>query len=237
MSLIRSHVSSTDPALGDALGAPSATPLASPIPFPSVTPLQSPLFRDPLYGPDLSAAYAYARRFGLSPDDSEDCALAFLLFKLSRGKPFDQERALCNRCAHDFACDQWRSHQRRRRREVLTSDEDAIDAPKARPLLAEMPTPEQEALHSVAWNLMQSLLLLLAPLPRQVFWRHHFEGEEIAVIALSLGKTACCIEQMLWRTRRRLRDLLRAAGMEAADLLVDTPLVLIYRAAPVGDVG
>lgn len=178
------------------------------------------IYHDPVYGPHLREAYRYARRFGLGADDSEDCAMSFLAYKLSHRKSFAQDSALRKRCAHDFACNMSRSHTTHAKHEEPISnflvDEDKIGAWE--PVDCQ-PSPAQEMARRAFWDLLLSYFDKLQPVPRDVMRRHHMDGETIGDVASALGKTPPAVGQILYRAHQRLLILLTRDGVCIADLL------------------
>lgn len=177
----------------------------------------SQVFRHPVYGMDLRDAYMYAQRLGLDADAAEDCAMAFLLHKLERGKPFGQNGALRRRCAHDFAFNVVRA--RRSRPEIAFHDLAICQAEDGELFEANVyPAPEQVLLRKELWEFLLPFLNRLRPLPRQLLWHHHVIGEGVSQLATAMGLTTHAVEQSLCRTRRRVRELLEREGVGAQEL-------------------
>jgi len=179
----------------------------------------SGLYLDSLYGPDLRAAHLQAQRFGLGEADCQDCAMDFLLHKLTRHKDFKQDSPLRYRCAHDFACDAHRIRATRVKHEILATDmvsqeatSTVTDWPDTHPNL------EQEVLRQAFWEVFQPFFDQLQSVPRQVVQLHYQESRTIPELAATFGRTPHAINQMLSRSRQRLLALMVRAELDATEL-------------------
>ncbi|HEV3075485.1 MAG TPA: sigma-70 family RNA polymerase sigma factor, partial [Thermoanaerobaculia bacterium] len=79
--------------------------------------------------------------------------------------------------------------------------------------LAEAPEGSAPAPDAAARIDLHRLLARLAPRERQILWLAHVEGGSHADIAAITGLGPASIRVLLFRARRRLAGLLRAAGL------------------------
>jgi len=165
-------------------------------------------------------AHLYSLRAGLSYEDSEDAALAFLVSELEKAGGLEEldmrcrdSPALIRKCARDHVLDAVRCEYRRRGHmfdwpqiEERDGETRAWDAPEHPHDL------DGTMLRHAFWDIMLPFLQALAPGPREFFLRHHVGGEPMRDIALACGKTTHAVEQSVYRSREKLRTALESRG-------------------------
>ena len=162
----------------------------------------------------------YALREGLSTEEAEDCASAFVLHALEKPASLQPPDGLAdatlwrNRCARNFArnyADMLRrekAHDEPRPRAASgEGDGDAADpadgamGPESRLLLTELRTALDEAIDGLPED------------DRTIFIRHHVEGESNKTLAAEYGITVGAMQQRLFRIRRHLVKQLAGQGL------------------------
>ena len=143
------------------------------------------------------ALRAYVYRVVGNPSDADDIVQEAFLRMLRADVPAETEehlRRYLYRVASNLIVDRWR----RRRYE---QGEDVMPEPVSDP-----PRYEDDA--DVA-----KIFAELKPRDRALLWLAYVEGESHDEIASSLGVGRRGVRVMLFRARRRLRDLLQARGL------------------------
>lgn len=196
--------------------------------------MHSPGQQDRFWQELRRAAYAQALRCGLSRDDAEDSAMAFVADRISDpGAGGAAPSAWDRRCAHNFSRNFRRALLRRQRREVSGSPQtgsggDAaagteeieafsgcapFDTADARVL-----SPERsllcEEFHEILWAALERL----PAASRSLFVRHYLFEESIRALSDSSGRSEAAVKQALLRARRQVRAALQRRGIEEDDL-------------------
>jgi len=144
------------------------------------------------------ALRAYVYRVVGNASDADDIAQEAFLRILRTDIPADSEehlRRYLYRVASNLVVDRWR----RRRHEM--GEERILNEPAS-------PRPRYEDDAAVA-----KIFAELKPRDRALLWLAYVEGESHEEIASSLGVGRRGVKVMLFRARRRLRDLLQARGL------------------------
>jgi len=144
------------------------------------------------------ALRAYVYRVVGNASDADDIAQEAFLRILRTDIPADSEehlRRYLYRVASNLIVDRWR----RRRHEM--GEERILNEPAS-------PRPRYEDDAAVA-----KIFAELKPRDRALLWLAYVEGESHEEIASSLGVGRRGVKVMLFRARRRLRDLLQARGV------------------------
>ena len=144
------------------------------------------------------ALRAYVYRVVGNASDADDIAQEAFLRILRTDIPADSEehlRRYLYRVASNLIVDRWR----RRRHEM--GEERILNEPAS-------PRPRYEDDAAVA-----KIFAELKPRDRALLWLAYVEGESHEEIASSLGVGRRGVKVMLFRARRRLRDLLQARGL------------------------
>ena len=144
------------------------------------------------------ALRAYVYRVVGNASDADDIAQEAFLRILRTDIPADSEehlRRYLYRVASNLIVDRWR----RRRHEM--GEERIVNEPAS-------PRPRYEDDAAVA-----KIFAELKPRDRALLWLAYVEGESHEEIASSLGVGRRGVKVMLFRARRRLRDLLQARGV------------------------
>lgn len=170
---------------------------------PEVTRLDEAAFSS-FYGRTSRALWSYVyRTTGNAPDADDIVQEAFLRLLRSDVGPTDEDwRRYLYRTASNLIVDRWRT----RRRERRDPDADVADAEVAGGLQASGPSAETD--RDVARTFAE-----LTSRERALLWLAYVEGESHQEIATALGLGRRSIKVLLFRARRRLRDLLRAKGL------------------------
>lgn len=98
----------------------------------------------------------------------------------------------------------------------------------------EAPGVEARLLQGELWRLLMAALAELAPVPQQVFLRHH-SGESAEEIIASSDHSPHAVEQSLCRSRKHLRAALERRGPTEAEIrqyLADDPSLLLRWHSP-----
>lgn len=159
-------------------------------------------------------AYWYARRFGLSVEESEDCGSDFVLHCLTHSLSFDNAPAQRRAYAHNFACDAFRAKSRYTHAQTLS----AVYLLKASDHSAIRSSPETALFQLAFWNLMRPALSSLPQALQTMLLDHYGEGWTAKELAEALGRTEGAVNQALLRARRRLYLLLEKASVSQEDL-------------------
>jgi RNA polymerase sigma-70 factor (ECF subfamily) len=150
------------------------------------------------YGGHARALWAYVYRVTSNAADADDIVQeAFLRLLRAGPETTDEEprRRFLYRVASNLVVDRWRRSQRDLR----------IEHAGAMPALTG-PTPADG--EDVARTFAE-----LTSRDRALLWLAYVEGESHAEIAASLSVGRRSVKVLLFRARRRLRDLLRARGL------------------------
>lgn len=176
-------------------------------------------------------ARSYCRRAGLSAEDTEDCAAAFAEKMLTTSPPASHVGAWMRECARNHVVDYIRTQRRRRAHECGWPETASDDGPlRAWDCPDGAPSADSALLRDECWKRLMAVLAELAPIPQQVFLRHHLSSETAEEIGASLGRTPHAIEQSLSRSRKQLRAALERHGLTEAELcqyLADGPSPLL----------
>ena len=144
------------------------------------------------------ALRAYVYRVVGNASDADDIVQEAFLRILRTDVPADSDehlRRYLYRVASNLVVDRWR----RRRHEM--GEERILNEPAS-------PRPRYEDDAAVA-----KIFAELKPRDRALLWLAYVEGESHEEIASSLGVGRRGVKVMLFRARRRLRDLLQARGV------------------------
>ena len=149
------------------------------------------------HGRSARALRAYVYRVVGNASDADDIVQEAFLRILRTDVPTDNEehlRRYLYRVASNLIVDRWRR----------LKHEEGEDA---------MPEPVTAAPHyeDDAW--VAKIFAELKPRDRALLWLAYVEGESHEEIAASLGVGRRGVRVMLFRARRRLRDLLQARGI------------------------
>jgi RNA polymerase sigma-70 factor (ECF subfamily) len=149
------------------------------------------------YGSHARALWAYVYRVTGNAADADDIVQdAFL--RLLRAGPTGEEdegrRRFLYRVASNLIVDRWRRKKRDDRQSTPTAP--AVVPPSA---------PDDDVARTFAE---------LSARDRALLWLAYVEGESHEEIAASLGLGIRSIKVLLFRAKRRLRDLLQAKGFE-----------------------
>ena len=176
-----------------------------------------------------------ARRWGLSGEASEDCALEFVERMLlhddwrplhpaqasassgseSGSRQYRVSEAWLRRCADNFV------HNVRRRWERISRNEqpwpqwsalESIEAPGELPSQSE--SPEQALLRGEFEQRLYASVRQLTPAQQELFERHFLGDETVADLAATTGRSAHAVSQALLTIRKRLRGLLERQGID-----------------------
>ena len=150
------------------------------------------------YARSVSGLRAYAHRIVGNGADADDIVQEAFLRMLRADLETDDEeqwRRYLYRVASNLIVDGWR------RRQFERPDSSAMREPASR-------TPRYEDDAMVA-----RIFAELKPRDRALLWLAYVEGESHEEIASSLGVGRRGVKVMLFRARRRLRDLLQARGI------------------------
>jgi RNA polymerase sigma-70 factor, ECF subfamily len=145
----------------------------------------------------VSGLRAYVYRIVGNPADADDIVQEAFLRMLRAGLPSDDEeqwRRYVYRIASNLIVDRWR--RGKFEQAAATVQEPAVSAPHY----------EDDA--TVA-----EIFAELKPRERALLWLAYVEGESHDEIAASLGVGRRGVRVLLFRARRRLRDLLQARGI------------------------
>ena len=147
------------------------------------------------YGSHARALWAYVYRVTGNGADADDIVQEAFLRLLRSGPDGDDEqrRRFLYRVASNLVVDRWRRKKR----------EDRED-----PRRAAEPVPTREPDDDVARTFAQ-----LSARDRALLWLAYVERETHQEIAASLGVGTRSIKVLLFRAKRRLRDLLLARGL------------------------
>ena len=128
---------------------------------------------------------------GADADDIVQESFLRLLRAAPKSEEDDQQRRYLYRVASNLVVDRWRGQQRAGRNDLPanTANSDARDPDVAR------------------------TFAMLNPRERALLWLAYVEEESHGDIAASLGVGASSVKVMLFRAKRRLRDLLQAKGL------------------------
>jgi len=164
-----------------------------------------------------------ARQKGLAEEEAQDCVedLALRLFQrfphLLIHPLTGQEQAWLRACLRNQIHLTLRAYLHRKRHEIsqtgLTRKEEAWVNRMAANATTD---PERCVERTQFWELVDRLSQRLAPIPRQVFCRHHLQEESIPEIASSLGRTANATHQILLRAHRQMSRLMERMGLGEA---------------------
>ncbi len=152
------------------------------------------------YGNHARALWAYVYRVTGNGADADDIVQETFLRLLRAGPDSDDEqrrKRFLYRVASNLIVDRWRRRKREGRDDVHRGG--AARLPPAE--------PGGDVLRTFA---------ALAARDRALLWLAYVEGESHEEIAASLGVGKRSIKVLLFRARRRLRDLLQAKGLSRA---------------------
>ena len=143
----------------------------------------------------VSGLRAYVHRIVGNAADADDVVQEAFLRMLRVDLPSDEEhwRRYVYRIASNLIVDRWR---RGKFEQVVARQEPTVTAPRY----------EDDA--TVA-----QIFAELKPRERVLLWLAYVEGESHEEIAASLGVRPSGVRVLLFRARRRLRDLLQARGI------------------------
>ena len=79
--------------------------------------------------------------------------------------------------------------------------------------VANQPELDSELVRQAFWDMLLPFLETLSPNQCEYFLRHYLQGEPVAGIARSAGKTTHAVEQSLFRSRKKLRAELESKGL------------------------
>jgi RNA polymerase sigma-70 factor (ECF subfamily) len=156
-----------------------------------------------LYRGASRALWSYVYRVTGNAADADDIVQeAFLrLLRADLGPTEEDRRRYLYRVASNLVVDRWRSRKRRDQHE-----EQSVSAAVAGGGLASGSSADAD--QDVARTFAE-----LTSRERALLWLAYVEGESHEEIAASLGLGRRSIKVLLFRARRRLRDLLKAKGL------------------------
>lgn len=164
---------------------------------------------------------------GLTDDDLADCAVTFAekmqRYRPSRDGEASLEPLFVHACARNHARDSLRAVVRSARRTVsLDGHPDAADSRLKTTAFSR--DPESELLgHDLVYRILDALDRLKVG-HRDLFVRHHLQGESIKSIALSLNLKPQVVVQRIYRARQTLRSRLIDSGLiEGKDFSCSKP--------------
>ena len=148
------------------------------------------------HGSHARALWSYVYRVTGNSADADDIVQEAFLRLLRSGPDGDDEhrRRFLYRVASNLVVDRWR----RKKRE---------DRDDARPAAVQSTSPREPD------DDLAKTFAELSPRDRALLWLAYVEGETHHEIAASLGVGTRSIKVLLFRARRRLRDLLHAKGV------------------------
>ena len=178
----------------------------------------------------LSLAHARARSLGLTGEDPEDCALAFVEHLLQEIDLHPQKTLLhvqsspwLFRCADNWARNYARGLRRRSLHEqpwpVQVFDQHEFQGTA---LSAADPGLEQRILRQEIMHRLEAALGQLTPVQQTLFRRHCVEGETLVHIAEDTKRSPAAVRQAFCLLRHRLQRILELTGLskrEAIDYL------------------
>jgi RNA polymerase sigma-70 factor (ECF subfamily) len=97
-----------------------------------------------------------------------------------------------------------------RRRRLQKSAIRLIALPRAESHASAAQYPDEDMADAEARERLQAALDSLAPLERELIYRHHFLGETTKALADALTLTPQAVDNRLWRARRQLKAFLSA---------------------------
>lgn len=163
------------------------------------------------------AARGQAACAGLVDGDAQDCAINFAVRVLRKRGCAPEPDAWLRRCALNYAKNFRRALARRQSHERCWPEAVGCDGshpirdcPDIAPML------EAGLLRGEFWQRVEAAIARLEPAARELFIRHHLQGESIQSLATSTGRAAPAIKQALLRARRRLRAALERDGFDKA---------------------
>jgi len=176
----------------------------------------------PIYLTEYDLRHGLALRSGLPREEAEDCAQEFEIQRFLRRHASaitDPNMRVCSsllRYEYNLK-NAWRYYRRRLRREVLLTALDQQEEERLACLCADPAAdPACCALRAEFWEQIRRLCRRLAPIPREVFWRHHRQEERVPEIAASIGKTVNATYQILKRANRQMGRMLERRGLNEA---------------------
>jgi RNA polymerase sigma-70 factor, ECF subfamily len=148
------------------------------------------------YRSHARALWAYVYRVTRNSADADDIVQEAFLRLLRSGPDDDDEqrRRFLYRVASNLVVDRWRRRKREER-----------DTPRG---AGAAPMPSREPDDDVGRTFAE-----LSARDRALLWLAYVEGETHQEIAASLGVGTRSIKVLLFRAKRRLRDLLHAKGL------------------------
>ena len=157
-----------------------------------------------LYGGASRALWSYVYRVTGNAADADDIVQeAFLrLLRADLGTTEEDWRRYLYRVASNLVVDRWRSRKRRDQHEEHSVLSAAVDGG------GQVSGSSAGADTDVARTFAE-----LTSRERALLWLAYVEGESHEEIAASLGLGRRSIKVLLFRARRRLRDLLQAKGL------------------------
>lgn len=170
----------------------------------------------------LTVATRCAKRYGLDADVADDCAMEFvarMLTKTGWGNAHEQKcvpsAAWIYRCAVNHTIDFTRANHRRRQHEGFSLDTLEDDS-----LAVDSCSPSCHARFLQSWCHEQIISAInhLGTRQRRAFVAHYLYEVPIRDVAAALDLAPHAVEQLLFRARRRLRDLLTRQGFSQVDL-------------------
>ncbi|MBC8104623.1 MAG: sigma-70 family RNA polymerase sigma factor [Cytophagales bacterium] len=171
------------------------------------------LYQDPVYGPALRTAHYFAAQMGLCPADCEDCAMEFLLRQIQiygdAQTVAEVPTALRRRSASNHVKNTVRARATRQKYE---------ETPPPTETNPVTPLPEQETLRRALWQTLSPFFQRLPPASNALLIAYLEDEMSVHDLAEALGEKPNTVEQRLIRARKRLRQLLEAEGISAAEL-------------------
>lgn len=167
----------------------------------------------------LGVARCHARHLGLTVEDAEDCAAAFVEREWHHERVNDPCSAWQHTCAENFARDFRRALLRRGQHELCWGECARPGEPPAMLDLPDsVPGPENCLLRREFWREVRAVLKRVEPVPRKLFLRRTVRQWSISELAAWSGLTQHVVEQKLYRARKRLREILLRKGLTEAEL-------------------
>ncbi len=170
----------------------------------------------------LAKARHHATRAGLSSDDADDCAAAFVETHFAAAPPAGTRcpAAWWNTCAHHYVLNWLRTRKRREQHEhqwpqtprADGSPEFALDRP------GDALNPQHVLLQQAFWLDLKKALRELEPTERKLFLQRAFRGVTAPKLAERFGQTPAAVYKILSRAAKKVRTSLLGRGWTQADV-------------------
>jgi RNA polymerase sigma factor (sigma-70 family) len=166
----------------------------------------------------VAVGYLRARRYGLNHQDSQDCAMTFVVLMLVRLRhegttllDMANYAGWIHRCAHDHAAKFRRALSRHDKRRLGLEAADAHITPAH---LQSLQQSEAALLREAFWQAVSEL----ETRPAAIFVAYYRDGAHLAEIAALFECSPAAVKQSLYRSRKRVAERLEQRGWTAAML-------------------